>query len=159
METMTGLEAANLILADNRRRVPEDDTGEEELLTNLKLQKLLYYAQGAFLALSEAPLFADDIIAWQKGPVAETVYEQYKRFDSGPTTEVLGPYAPEKLDRASKGLLRRVLDVFGEYEAGELINMTHKEVPWLDAWKQGPGTPLNKDTMKEYFLANHVEED
>ena len=37
---------------------------EGELLSNLKLQKLLYYAQGFYLALYDKPLFEDRIEAW-----------------------------------------------------------------------------------------------
>ncbi|MCI8513016.1 MAG: DUF4065 domain-containing protein [Lachnospiraceae bacterium] len=52
-------------------------------IANLKLQKLLYYAQGCFLAVAGAPLFLEDILAWQHGPVVEPVYYQYKGYGSG----------------------------------------------------------------------------
>ena len=40
-------------------------------ITNLKLQKLLYYVQAAFLLLSEGkePCFSDKIVACLHGPV------------------------------------------------------------------------------------------
>jgi uncharacterized phage-associated protein len=53
---------------------------EEARLSNLKLQKLLYYAQGHYLATAGQPLFDDRIQAWSHGPVVPTVYHEYKKF-------------------------------------------------------------------------------
>ncbi len=44
-----------------------EDAGD--LISNLKLQKLLYYAQGFHLALYDEPLFPEAIEAWTHGPV------------------------------------------------------------------------------------------
>lgn len=51
-------------------------------ITNLKLQKLLYYVQAAFLLLSEGkePCFSDKIVAWLHGPVVENVYYEYSKY-------------------------------------------------------------------------------
>ena len=54
----------------------DDDAGD--IISNLKLQKLLYYAQGVTLALTGKPLFSDPIEAWQHGPVVPSVYRLYK---------------------------------------------------------------------------------
>ena len=47
---------------------------EEPDISNLKLLKLLYYAQGTFLALYGRPLFNESIEAWLHGPVVPDVY-------------------------------------------------------------------------------------
>ena len=49
-----------------------------DTISNLKLQKLLYYAQGFHLALNDSPLFAESIEAWTHGPVVPVVYQLYK---------------------------------------------------------------------------------
>lgn len=49
-----------------------------ELMTNLKLQKMLYYQQGFHLAYFGTPLFDDEIEAWMYGPVVPSVYNHYK---------------------------------------------------------------------------------
>ena len=49
-------------------------------ISNLKLQKLLYYAQSAYLALKNTPLFSNNIIAWNHGPVVEEIYQKYKNI-------------------------------------------------------------------------------
>ena len=56
-------------------------------LTNLKLNKILYYAQGHYLKNYGKPLFEDAIEAWQHGPVVHSVYHSYKCFNNQPITE------------------------------------------------------------------------
>ena len=47
-------------------------------ISNLKLQKLLYYAQAWHLALYGEPLFRDRIEAWVHGPVVPPVFGAFK---------------------------------------------------------------------------------
>ena len=47
-------------------------------LTPWKLQKLLYYAQGHHLAEFGDPLFKDDLIAWEQGPIVPRCHHQLK---------------------------------------------------------------------------------
>ena len=49
--------------------------GNQELMSNLKLQKMLYYEQGFHLAAFDTPLFDENIEAWMFGPVVPEVYE------------------------------------------------------------------------------------
>lgn len=49
-----------------------------EFISNLKLQKLLYYAQGIHLAVTGEILFEEDVLAWKSGPVVQEVYDMYK---------------------------------------------------------------------------------
>ena len=59
----------------------EEDVGDG--ISNLKLQKLLYYCQGTYLAIKGTPLFEHPIEAWEHGPVVPEVYHQYKEHGSG----------------------------------------------------------------------------
>ena len=54
------------------------DPLEGDLISHLKLQKLLYYSQGVSLALRNQPLFNNKILAWAHGPVVREVWEYYK---------------------------------------------------------------------------------
>ncbi len=45
------------------------NSGEGELMSNMKLQKMLYYQQGFHIAYFNTPLFDEDIEAWMYGPV------------------------------------------------------------------------------------------
>ena len=73
---------------------------EGEELSNLKLQKLLYYAQGHHLAEAHQPLFAEQIQAWSHGPVVPQVYHEYKNCGSSsivlPDTD---PFSGTRLTR------------------------------------------------------------
>lgn len=100
-------------------------------ISNLKLQKLLYYAQGYSLAMHNTPLFKQDIFAWQHGPVVTEVYEKYKQFDANPisTSEPL----EKELDTEIKDILDTAYFDFGQYSAWKLRALTHSELPWLKA--------------------------
>jgi uncharacterized phage-associated protein len=71
----TCFEVANYFL---KRQEPEVG----DLMTNLKLQKLVYYAQGFYLAMMDSPLFNEPIEAWEHGPVCVPLYHEYKNFGS-----------------------------------------------------------------------------
>ena len=60
----------------------ESDAGDS--ISNLKLQKLAYYAQGFHLAMYDTPLFPERIYAWAHGPVVEELYHAYKKFGANP---------------------------------------------------------------------------
>lgn len=56
-------------------------------VSNLQLQKILYYLQKTFLKNNDE-LFEDDFVAWQFGPVVEEVYYEYCSFGSMPIRRV-----------------------------------------------------------------------
>jgi len=122
---------------------------QSELLTNLKLQKLLYYEQGYHLAYFNTPLFEESIEAWQYGPVVVSVYDEYKRFgntgiqiETMPTISLL----PEEQE-----LFDEVFDLYSKYSAIGLMNMTHAEAPWQSAGAPARGNIISLDVMKTFF--------
>ena len=60
----------------------EDEPNGGERLTNLKLQKLLYYQQGYHLAVFGTPLFDEQVEAWMYGPVVPCVYDEFSNSGS-----------------------------------------------------------------------------
>lgn len=129
------------------RDIENEDTDD---ISNLKLQKLLYYAQGSYLGLYDKPLFDDAIFAWKHGPVVEGVYHEFKQNGSRGIVEF--DNAPI-LDDETENVLKQVYDVFGKYSAWGLREMTHNETPWKS-------TKLNHvidiELIKEYFKENYV---
>ncbi|HNW49669.1 MAG TPA: DUF4065 domain-containing protein [Prolixibacteraceae bacterium] len=121
-----------------------------ELISNLKLQKLLYYMQGFHLAVFDTPLFDDDIFAWQYGPVLPEVYYRYKANGNKgiePVGEVI------VLEEKEEKLFDEVFSVYGEFSAIGLMNLTHEE----DPWKNTPiGEKILKDKMTEFFKTRIV---
>mgnify|MGYP001236038446 CR=1 FL=1 len=118
-----------------------------ETMSNMKLQKLLYYAQGFYLAIYGKPLFPESIEAWTHGPVVPDIYREYKSYGASPIP------APDSLDYESYGNgVREVLDevysVYGQFSATGLRNLTHKEPTWTDTPQ---GETISQDAMRDYF--------
>jgi len=121
-----------------------------ELISNLKLQKLVYYAQGFHLAIEGEPLFGEAIHAWAHGPVIPDLYHAYKEFGGGPIPSPDG-FDPARIGEDTRALLDEVYSVFGQFSAWKLRNMTHEEPPWLEAYGEGKSGVISKKTMEEYF--------
>ena len=119
---------------------------EENEISNLKLQKLLYYAQGFHLAIFGSPLFDEAIYAWVNGPVVEEIYHEYKRYGKQPidTFEYVSSLSEEDLE-----FLEEVWNVFGQFSAWKLRDMTHNEKTWMDHEADASEIPLEE--LKEYF--------
>lgn len=110
------------------------EDGIEAEMTNMKVQKLLYYAQSLNLAMYDEPLFDEEIQAWRYGPVCPPAYRFYSEFEANqlpiPSKEALLQIPDEK-----KELLEEVWEYFGGYHAYGLSDMTHFEFPWKKARK------------------------
>lgn len=124
-------------------------------ITNLKMQKLLYYEQGFHLAYFNSPLFNDDIEAWQYGPVVPSVYYHYEKFGRNgivPETEKHVKFTSKE----EEALFNEVYRVYGKYSASGLVNMTHNEAPWKSV-PIGIGHIIPKDSMTEFFKTRITE--
>lgn len=147
----TAKQIAEWFLNYNAMQIEEFGDGTERL-SNLKLQKLLYYAQGCYLALKDQPLFDDDFLAWTHGPVIQCIYDEYKKY--GPN----GIPKPEKyenvLPKEVQDILVEVYEVFGKYSAWGLRNMTHQEDPWKNTPNSGV---ISKESIKKYFKEHYIE--
>lgn len=111
------------------------EDGIEAEMTNMKVQKLLYYAQSLYLALYDEPLFQDEIQAWRYGPVCPPAYKFYSEFEAE-QLPIPGKDFFSELSEEAKRLLEEVWEYFGGYHAYRLSGMTHLEFPWKKA-RQG----------------------
>lgn len=124
-------------------------------VSNLKLQKLLYYAQGWHLALHGRPLFADPLEAWIHGPVVPSVY---RRFNGWGYRNIDEDVAPPSLPRETAEFLDELAAEYMPLDAYELELMSHREAPWQNA-RGGlpPDAPssarLSGADMRAYFRA------
>lgn len=121
------------------------------ITSNLKLQKLLYYAQGVHLAAFDTPLFEDEIVAWKFGPVVEKVYIDYKIHGSGaipvPSSTKNHSFI-DAFSKEKKDFIGNVYAYFGQYDALKLMQMTHEELPWKTTSASGM---IPKEKMMSYF--------
>jgi uncharacterized phage-associated protein len=129
------------------------EQAEEAGLSNMKLQKLLYYAQGHHLGSTGQPLFTDDLQAWSHGPVVPNVYRSFRDFggalidlpeDDDFRWSDVGPGTTE--------FLMKVWNTYGGFAAWRLRNMTHAEAPWKDNFVDGERfTPISDAALREFF--------
>lgn len=121
----------------------------ENGISNLKLQKLVYYAQGFSLALFENALFDEKIEAWQHGPVTPSLYREYSANNGNIIPHVENPDFNPGFTGAQVELLDEVFEVFGQFSAWKLRDMTHEEKPWLD--NERHAGVISHAEMVEYF--------
>lgn len=122
-----------------------------DLISNLKLNKLLYYAQGFHLARFDEALFEEPIEAWTHGPVVPAVYHVFKAYGSGPIPIPSG--AEIVLDEQTREHLNEIYNVFGQFSAWKLRNMTHDEPPWADT---RTGEVISHEALRDYFKTQLV---
>lgn len=123
------------------------DSSAGDLISNLKLQKLVYYAQGLHLAMLGTPLFKADIEAWEHGPVVPSLYHTYKHYESGP----IPPPADldiKQYDKKTREYLDEIYDVFNQFSALKLRELTHSEDPWK---KTNKGEVISHELMQKYL--------
>lgn len=126
----------------------------KETMTHKKLQKLCYFAQAWHLANYGTGLVPNRFEAWAHGPVSPDLYSRYRDWGWEPLPMVEDE--PEFDDERVKDFLEEVYDVYGDYSADELENITHKEMPWRNARKGcKPGSysrnPISLNDMKRYY--------
>lgn len=141
---LDSLEVANYLVAYTDREAGET-------ISNLKLLKLVYYAQGFCLAMRGEPLFTETIEAWDNGPVVRAVYDEFKHlaYFSIPAPAGFDPdaYLPE-----DRELLDAILATYGQLSATRLREMTHEEPPWWEAYRTGNrNEPIAVEAMSQFF--------
>jgi len=136
---------ADWLLLYNQANV---DNNEADLISNLKMQKLLYYAQGTSLAFNGYPLFNEPILSWTHGPIVRKAYDRFSEtHDSGIQPQGFCVKKPN-LDSIDEALLEAVYNKYNRYSAWELVHMTHQEDPWKNT-KQNEEIPLS--VIEAYF--------
>jgi len=122
---------------------------DENDISNLKLQKLCYYAQGFVSAMRGAPLFSDRIEAWDHGPVIPNVYHVFKMHGSAPIPFPGNANLPE-FDSSDARALQDVYEYYAQYSAWRLRNMTHEDRPWVEAHNRADKV-ITPQTLIEHF--------
>lgn len=140
-------------VADYLLTLVNEDEGDS--MSNLKLQKLVYYAQGLHLACHDVPLFDEAIEAWAHGPVVPELYFKYRDLGSTPIS-IPQDIDFDKFNTETKELLDDVYTVFGQYSAWKLREITHEEPPWSEAYNSGSNTIISHEALKEHF-SQYVE--
>lgn len=122
-----------------------------DLITNLKMQKLLYYAQAWYLVNFDKPLFDDQILAWDLGPVVKNVYDVYKEFRHTPIIfeEDFGKNI-KQFNKNDLKFLDEFYDQFSSYSAHDMVNLSHSEAPWKKAYETACKI-IDIELMKDFY--------
>lgn len=125
-----------------------NDTGQ--LVSNLKLQKILYFVQAEFLVATGDACYREQIEAWDFGPVVPEVYRRYKSYGSAGI-----PYycndSMIPISNIDQELMNAIIDKCAGYSASQLVEISHHQDPWRDAYKPYRNCPISNDSIKRYF--------
>lgn len=127
-----------------------------DMMSGLRLQKLLYYAQGWHLAFTREPLFTDEIQAWRDGPVVKSVY---RALGSNMYTHIQPQdREPVAFDPETQSILEEVWRAYGGFTPQALRDRTHHEAPWKNAHAMANpygwcAQPIDPADMAEFFQA------
>ena len=125
-----------------------------DFLSNLKIQKLLYYAQSWNLVYFNTPLFQDQIEAWVYGPVIANVYNSFKKFGQSPIIcEKIINTIKSKFSDDTLEFLKSVYSHYVRFSAHELVNITHNEAPWKETFQENKNNVISLELMSNYYAS------
>lgn len=122
-------------------------------ISNLQLQKILYYVQGEYMSKTNGePLFEDNFEAWQYGPVVPKVYYKYNIYSASEITDV---QQGEDIPQNVRNIIDNKIEEKSKYSAWNLVEQTHSEAPWINTFDSGRGNGdiILKDQLKKFFCA------
>lgn len=127
-------------------------------ITNMKLQKLVYIAQGFSLALLGKPLFTDDIRALKWGPVIMSLYNKVRHFGNQPIDKKIPLPDTEPTINLNDNqsvevvLIKFVWERYKGYSAAQLSSITHKQgTPWSLVWKDDEFAIIPNDLIQSHY--------
>lgn len=132
-------------------------------ISNLKLQKILYFIQAYFLITVNKPCFSDSIEAWDFGPVVPVVYHEFKQFGSGNIPKIdsyfmgnifdvkVKKFDDSSIDDCDKRNIESVIDEFKDFSATDLVKLTHSQDPWKNAYVPFANNVITNESIKEFF--------
>ncbi len=116
-------------------------TQQGKPISNLKLQKVLYFVWVDFYKMTGRKLFLDDICAWQLGPVVPIVYYEYCPYAGRPISRCVNA----EVETCDKERIDQILESYMDIPACELVDRSHVEgSPWDIIYQNGKG---NRDVI------------
>jgi uncharacterized phage-associated protein len=134
-------------------------------VTNLALQKIIYFCHVWTLIELRRPLIKQDFEAWPRGPVLQHLYREFKDFDKQPIDRramridrktgkpIVADY---DFDSELAGLLPRVIDFYSQMRAGDLVEISHVVGgPWERVWNHSspinPGMVIDNELIVGFY--------
>ena len=127
-------------------------TNEGNPISNLQLQKILYYCQGYFIKFFNQLLFEEPICKWTYGPVVPETYYIYNIYGSHKICESgKGFNSSLSLPRKWENCLQHVVDRCVNLPIKTLVCKTRQETPWQNA---ETGKEIDIASIRSYFKVN-----
>lgn len=138
----------------------------DNTVSNLKLQKLLYYIQARFIVKKHEKCFNEPILAWPFGPVVRSAYDEFKFYGNltipeiktvidydGTIDSLMGKPYKTSISTEDQILIIEELKTHGMESAIELMQATHKETPWIQTFNNGAGqgNEITPQVIYDYF--------
>lgn len=152
MAATTALMVAQWFVLDAAKTAEE---GAGDYMTQLRVQKLLFFAQGSYMVLKDKEkLFDDKIYHGKYGPVVTSLKPYLEKYGRSKIEEIPGikiDFGSHK--RKVESVLFFVKEVFGQFSTFELVNLTHKDPAWRNTKEREEITPeeIYKSANKLYF--------
>ena len=119
-------------------------------ISNLQLQKILYYVQGEYIKVTKGcKLFDEDLEAWAYGPVVPEVYYEFNKYSS---SNITSKYDIGYLDKEIQEIIDPIIKEKSLLSAWRLVEETHNETPWKISYEENKNNKINLNVMKDYFI-------
>ena len=115
-------------------------------LTNLKLQKLLYFAWIKYFEKTGKTLFDDEFEAWKYGPVVPSVYYDFWQYAG--STIVFAKTPSSIVDSETKEFLLSMLIEYKDCDAYDLITASHETRAWKNSYIPGLKRKIPRSSME-----------
>lgn len=126
---------------------------EHRELTNMQLQKLVFFAHGIHLGAFGQPLIDEPVRAWDFGPVIPVLYEELRRYGRGNVTEDLINRDPGFDDEGTEmDAIRTTWETYRNSSAWTLSQISHLEgSPWEQVWNERRYALIPNDIIEDYY--------
>lgn len=121
-------------------------------ISNLKLQKILYFIQAEFLIAKGKCCFCEKIKACNFGVIIPEIYYKYSVFGGNPIP-VLRIYPYGYINKKDKLLINNILDECAKYSNSILLEIICNQKTWIEANKR-----IDKEITPE-MLINFFKDD
>lgn len=118
--------------------------------THLKLQVLLYYAQGFHLGRVYRPIFPENIEAWPQGPVVRPVWVVFQNYTVLPIRQIIVPVGGVFNDYQTV-LLQWIYSRIGRLDGESLADRASQESPYIQSYVSEYGAVIPQPKMRRHF--------
>ena len=139
--------------------------GNGRKVTNLALQKIVYFCHVWSLIELSRPLIRHRFEAWEYGPVLPYLYREFKNYDRSPIVSratQIDPVdgkrriVPYDFESQTESLLNKIVAFYSRLPAGDLVELSHAEGgPWYSVWNHrgsvNPGMKIEDARIQEFY--------